>query len=56
MFDKAKMLSFVNAEEANKFIGSYGFFADSISDLKFNIKDNFYKKLVMVNTGDTYNI
>ena len=56
MFDKAKMFSFVNAEEANKFIGSYGFFADSISDLKLNIKDNFYKKLVMVNTGDTYNI
>lgn len=56
MFDKAKMFSFVNAGEAKQFIGSYGFFADSISGLKANIKDNFYKKLNLVIEDDTCDI
>lgn len=56
MFDRTKIFSFINAEEANQFIGSYGFFADSISDLEFNINSNFYKKLVEVTIGDSYNI
>ena len=56
MFDKAKVFSFTNAALAKKFEGEYGFFANSINDLKFNIKDNFYKKLDLVIDDDNCDI
>ncbi len=55
-FDKSKMFSFINNKDAKKFIGSYGFFANSISDLKFIIKNNDYKKLDSVAEDDTCEI
>ena len=56
MLRTTRVFSFMNATAAKQFIGEYGFFANSINDLRFNIKDNSYKKLDLVIDDDSCNI
>lgn len=53
-FDKKDVLTVVTVEEARKYIGKEGYFADRYSDLEGLIEDNLLVKLIAIDSDCSY--